>query len=79
MEDKFGDVDQSVTSEVVLTHREREILRLAADHKTNKEIADELSICVKTVEKHLSAVYSKFDVNRRRYAIQKARDLNLLG
>jgi DNA-binding NarL/FixJ family response regulator len=42
-----------------LTEREREIITLLADAKTNKEIGAHLHISVKTVEAHRSAVMRK--------------------
>jgi len=41
------------------TRRELELLRLVADGKNNEEIADTLSISLRTVEKHLSNIYEK--------------------
>ncbi len=46
-----------------LTHREREVLKLVAEGKTNKIIADYLHLSVKTVEKHRSNLMSKIDVH----------------
>ena len=46
-----------------LTHREREILKLVAEGKPNKAIAEYLSLSVKTVEKHRSNLMSKLDVH----------------
>ncbi|MBE0625278.1 MAG: response regulator transcription factor [Burkholderiales bacterium] len=46
-----------------LTHREREILKLVAEGKPNKGIAEFLSLSVKTVEKHRSNLMSKLDVH----------------
>jgi DNA-binding NarL/FixJ family response regulator len=46
-----------------LTHREREILKLVAEGKSNKQIAEFLSLSVKTVEKHRSNLMSKLDVH----------------
>jgi DNA-binding NarL/FixJ family response regulator len=43
----------------VLTDRERETVRLVAEGKSNKEIAAELVISVKTVETHRAAVMRK--------------------
>jgi DNA-binding NarL/FixJ family response regulator len=44
----------------VLTDREGEIIQLLADGKSNKEIATQLQISVKTVEAHRSAIMRKF-------------------
>jgi DNA-binding CsgD family transcriptional regulator len=41
------------------TRRELDILRLVAEGKNNDEIADGLSISLRTVEKHLSNIYQK--------------------
>jgi DNA-binding NarL/FixJ family response regulator len=46
-----------------LTHREREVLKLVAEAKSDKEIADFLSLSVTTVEKHRSNLMSKHDVH----------------
>jgi len=46
-----------------LTHREREVLKLAAEAKSNKEIAQFLSLSVKTVAKHRSNLMAKLDVH----------------
>ena len=42
-----------------LSRRERDVLRLAADGRTNEEIADALTLSVRTVERHLSNVYAQ--------------------
>lgn len=44
-----------------LTHREREILKLIAEGRTNKHIAGYLCLSVKTVEKHRSNLMRKLD------------------
>ncbi len=46
-----------------LTQREREILKLIAEGYKNKEIADELCISVKTVEKHRANLMEKLDLH----------------
>lgn len=48
-----------------LTRREREILELVADGKSNGEIAEHLWIAPGTVRKHLDNVYAKLDVHTR--------------
>ena len=49
-----------------LTLREREVLRLLARGYAYKEIASRLSISVKTVESHASAVLRKLQLSNRR-------------
>jgi DNA-binding NarL/FixJ family response regulator len=46
-----------------LTDREREIVRLLAQAKSNKEIATALSISVRTVETHRAAIMRKLEIN----------------
>jgi predicted ATPase/DNA-binding NarL/FixJ family response regulator len=48
-----------------LTRREREVLRLVADGCSNKQIADELSVSVRTVENHVAHIYTKLGVQSR--------------
>jgi DNA-binding NarL/FixJ family response regulator len=58
-----------------LTNREREILKLAAEGKSSKEIAALLFISIRTVEHHRSNIMSKLGVKKAadliRYAVQK--------
>jgi DNA-binding CsgD family transcriptional regulator/tetratricopeptide (TPR) repeat protein len=49
----------------LLSTREREIATLAASGRSNMQIARDLSITHKTVEKHLGAVYRKLDISSR--------------
>jgi two-component system nitrate/nitrite response regulator NarL len=55
-----------------LTPRELEILRLAADGRSTREIADELFLAVTTVKTHLQHIYEKLDVPDRAAAVAKA-------
>lgn len=48
-----------------LTPREREIAHLAASGHSNREIADRLTLSVRTVENHLHAAYQKLGVSGR--------------
>lgn len=52
-----------------LTPREREVLLLMAEGKSNQEIADELFIALKTVKVHVSNILSKLDVEDRTQAV----------
>lgn len=55
-----------------LTEREIEVLKLAATGMSNKEIAEKLSVTVRTVKAHISNVFAKMDVASRTEAILKA-------
>lgn len=57
-----------------LTARERDVLRHLARGYTNKEIAARLSISVKTVETHTSAVLRKLQLSNRRELTRWADD-----
>jgi DNA-binding NarL/FixJ family response regulator len=48
-----------------LTGREREVLRLVVEGETNREIAKTLCIAKKTVEKHVSNVLDKLEMESR--------------
>ena len=47
----------------LLSHREREVLRLLAEGKSNKEISSILAISVRTVETYRARLMLKLDVN----------------
>jgi len=52
-----------------LTKRELEVLKLAAKGMSNREIALELSISVRTVQTHLSNIFTKIGVGSRIEAV----------
>jgi DNA-binding NarL/FixJ family response regulator len=60
-----------------LTEREREILTLIAEHRTNPEIARRLGLSEKTVRNHVSNIFSKLQVADRAQAILRAREAGL--
>jgi pimeloyl-ACP methyl ester carboxylesterase/DNA-binding CsgD family transcriptional regulator len=66
--------DQSISSVDELTARERDILELLAQGKNNGGIAARLKISEKTVRNHVSAIFSKLEVNSRAQAIVVARE-----
>lgn len=64
---------------LVLTAREREVLRLMAGMHTDQEIAEVLSLSRRTVSGHVTHVLAKLDVGTRRAAVARGRELGLLS
>ena len=60
-----------------LTAREVEVLRLVAQGRSNREIAEELFIAEKTARNHIERVYAKLGVNNRTQASLAAIDRGL--
>ena len=58
-----------------LTVREREVLKLIAEEKSNQEIAELLAISIATVKHHRAAIKKKLDIRKTaglvKYAIRK--------
>jgi len=69
---------------VELTQREAEVLQLIAEGYANKQIASELNLSVKTVEKHRQQVMQKLDIHNiaglvRHAAAKGIIEANLAG
>ena len=62
-----------------LTSREREILDLVAEGRTNAQIAERLWLSPGTVRKHLDNVYAKLGVHTRTAAAAFVRERRLLS
>jgi LuxR family maltose regulon positive regulatory protein len=61
-----------------LTDRERAVLHYLPTLMSNAEIAEAMFVSVNTVKTHLKAVYRKLGVDRRRDALLRARQIELL-
>lgn len=64
--------------EVLLSDRERQVLRLVADGYPNKQIASALGISPSTVKFHLTSIFTKLDVDNRAQAVAQAAQKGLL-
>ncbi len=60
-----------------LTEREREILNLIAQGRSNSEIAARLTLTLKTVRNHVSNIFAKLQVADRAEAVLLAREAGL--
>jgi DNA-binding NarL/FixJ family response regulator len=68
----------AVSAESLLTVKEREVLWLLAQDKTNRHIAAALVVSEATVKSHLSRLYDKLEVPGRREAVRRAMELGFL-
>ncbi len=62
-----------------LTPRELQVLRLVAEGRTNKAIAEALSLSERTIDRHVSNIFDKCAVSSRAAATAYAYDHRLLG
>jgi len=62
-----------------LTRREKEILMLIATGKYNKEIAEMLSISVRTVENHRASILKKINVRKTVELVRYAMQMEVAG
>ena len=69
---------EETTKSEVLTPREREILVMLTEGKTNKRIANQLSLSEGTVRFHVSNILSKMGVNNRTEAVSLALQQGLI-
>ena len=62
-----------------LSRREREVMRLVAVGRTNREIARDLFLSQRTVDMHVRNILRKLDCRSRVEAAGRARELGLVG
>jgi LuxR family maltose regulon positive regulatory protein len=75
-----GPVDRALAAQVEpLTESELRVLRHLPTNLTAPEIAGELYLSTSTVKTHMRHVYEKLGVHRRTEAVERARDLGLIG
>jgi DNA-binding NarL/FixJ family response regulator len=60
-----------------LSHRERQVLDLVCEGRTNAEIADSLVLAESTIKSHMASIFTKFGVHSRKEAVAVFADLNL--
>ncbi|HET9250436.1 MAG TPA: response regulator transcription factor [Actinomycetota bacterium] len=73
-----GGLERDRSAEAWLTLREREVLSIAAEGLTAREIADRLGVRERTVTTHLSRIYGKLGVRTRIAAIRTATAAGLV-
>ncbi|MDD4802123.1 MAG: LuxR C-terminal-related transcriptional regulator, partial [Syntrophomonas sp.] len=76
--DNLKNLTERKAKALVLTKREKEILGLIIEGKSNREIATELFIAEVTVRKNITAIYQKLDVSGRATAVKKTLEMKIL-
>ena len=66
------------SGEDALSSRERAVLHLIADGRSNKGIAKLLSISENTAKFHVTSLFNKLGVNSRAMAVSQAVQLGLM-
>jgi DNA-binding CsgD family transcriptional regulator len=56
-----------------LTRRERDVLSLLAEHRTDREMAESLFLSPRTVNWHVRSILGKLAATSRREAVERAR------
>jgi DNA-binding NarL/FixJ family response regulator len=74
-----GGIERRREIDVRLTEREREVLSIAAEGLTAREIADRLGVRERTVTTHLARIYGKLGVSSRLAAIRTATRSGLVS
>jgi predicted ATPase/DNA-binding CsgD family transcriptional regulator len=62
-----------------LTWRERDILNLLAERLSNREISEQLFLAESSVKDYVGKILKKLYVKNRRQAVERARELGILG
>lgn len=70
--------ERATKPKVVMPERLLEVLRYIAKGKKTREIAEELFLSPKTIEKYRGQILRKLDASNQIQALQKARELGLL-
>jgi DNA-binding NarL/FixJ family response regulator len=77
-DDAEGLLKENLTNDLLLTNREKEVLKLIADGFTNLEIAEKLFISPLTVDSHRKNLITKLEARNTASLIRIASDKGLL-
>jgi DNA-binding NarL/FixJ family response regulator len=66
LRDELGLAPPAAAPSLALTRRELEVASLAARGMSDRDIADDLVVSVRTIESHLAAAYRKLGITSRR-------------
>ena len=78
LQDKATEATAALGGPNGLSEREVEVLRLLGSTLSGPEIARQLFVSVNTLRTHTKHIFTKLEVNTRRAAVERARELGLL-
>jgi LuxR family maltose regulon positive regulatory protein len=70
-------ISSEAAAKVLLTNKEKTVLKLLLEAYSNKEIAQKMGITLRTVKFHTSSIYCKLGVISRAQCVKLARELRL--
>lgn len=73
------EIDEKAIAKYELSKRELEVLELMAKGLSNQEIAEALFVSLNTIKTHSSNIFAKLDAKRRTQAVEKAKQLKIIG
>ncbi len=80
---KIENIDSTINLKKIeqlgISQREYEVLVKISQGLSNKEIAEALFVSESTIKTHVSNLLVKLEAKRRTQAIQRAKDLQILG
>lgn len=65
-------------SELSLTRRQKEVISLLAEGKTNRLIGEQLGLSERTIKVHITKIYRLLNVSNRTEALNKVRKLGIM-
>jgi DNA-binding CsgD family transcriptional regulator len=74
-----SDGNPQAVASLGISPRELAVLRELAAGRSNKEIARRLEVSPNTVKTHLARLYEKLGARRRTDAVNRARELGIIG
>lgn len=76
----LGDVQEDCSASLLaLTVKERQVVQLVAEGKSNKQIARDLSVTPETIKSHMKSIFAKLKVDNRAQAAVMLQQLAAVG
>lgn len=74
-----SEINHKKIKQLGITNREYQVLCEIANGHSNQEIASKLFLSESTIKTHVSSILLKLEAKRRTQAVQKAKELQIIG